>query len=125
MRRLLPLLLVLLLCAGCVFGQAMFSEDRGETHYGGVCERYTGPQSCVLTLGENACINLRCTVERKSGELDINVGCGAENYEYAGLQENVELVLQLTEPGDYTLSVDADNFSGSFRFEWETVGAAP
>ena len=124
MRRLLSLLLVLLLCAGCVTRPAMYLEDCGENYFSGVSEKYSGQQNRSFTLGENACVNLHCIVERKDGTLDVSVN-GAEFYSYEGLRENVELVLQLTEPGDYTLLVDMKDYSGSFRFEWETVGAAP
>ena len=122
-KRLLSLLLVLLLCTGCA-GPAMYSEDRSEDHFHGVCEAYTGQHSCTLILSENACLNLRCTVERKSGSLDLKIA-GGEEYAFNDLRDPMTQVLQLTEPGEYILSVNAESFTGSFRFEWEIAGAVP
>ena len=124
MKRLLILLLILLTLTGCAAGSAMYSEDTGSSHFYGICEEYTGLRSSQLTLGENACINLQCTIDRKAGGVDIEITGGGEVYAYDGLRESAELVLQLTAPGDYTISVNADDFSGGFHFDWETVGAA-
>ncbi len=122
--RVLGCLLILLLC-GCA-AAPVCAEDQGESHYYAVCETYTGRRGCTLTVGDNACLSLQCAVERRGGRLDLSItdGTGAEVHRSEGLAEDTGFVVRLTEPGTYTVVIDAADYTGDVRLDWEAVGAA-
>lgn len=125
MRRILALgfLLIILLC-GCAHA-AVCAEDLGEDHFSAVCELYSGSRSCQLTVGENACVSIRCNLTCRDGRLDLRITAddGSEAYRGDGLDADAAFVVQLTKPGTYTLYMESHSFTGSLRFDWETAGA--
>ncbi len=126
MRRLGACCLLLLLLCGCA-GAAVCAVEEGENSLRAVCEAYSGERSAEVNVGDNACISIQCGIEPKEGSLDILI-CDSEGtvaYEGQNVAEQMSFVVQLTAPGGYTISVDADQFTGSYSFDWETVGAAP
>lgn len=128
MKRVLSwLCLAVCLLGLCSCSRAgVFSEDLGPGYLHTVCQGYTGQRSCQLTLSESACINIQCSFTHKSGQLDVRItdSSGAAAYQGNGIDSSAAFVVQLTQPDTYTICVDADGYTGSFSFEWETVGAA-
>lgn len=122
--RALAALLLLSLLAGC--GEAsVFSEDAGTDHLYVVCEGYSGVHSAQVDLSENACINIQCGFTRKGGEVAVSIADEAGGEVYAGtVAEDASFVVQLTEPGKYMIHAQPSAYTGSFSFDWETVGAS-
>ena len=119
--------LAALLLTLCSCSQAsMFSEDLGSNYLHAVCQSYSGQRSCELTLSDNACINIQCSFTHKDGTLDVFItgSDGAVAYQGNGIDSSAAFVVQLTQPDNYTIRVEANHYTGSFSFEWETVGAA-
>ena len=117
---------VLLLCllTGCA-RQGVFSEEQTASCLHVVCDEYSGQRSCHITVGENTCISVRCVYARKDGKLNVLIAdeSGFEAYRGDGINSNADFTVQLNNPGTYTISVDAENYSGKFLFDWETIGA--
>lgn len=125
-RSICLLLALLMLLAGCN-AAGVFSEEHGATWFHGVCERYTGQRSCELTVGDNACISVQCTLTCKNGQVDVTIADDEGTALHRGEDVSTDnaFVVQLTEPGSYTITVDAADYTGGFAFDWETAGAAP
>lgn len=123
----LLLLLALLLAALSACGShGVYAEDAGSTWFHGVCEDYSGEMSRELTVSENARISVRCSFSRKDGQMDVRITAadGSEAYRGDGVTGG-SFSVELNHPGTYTIAVQTRGFSGSFSFDWETVGAAP
>jgi hypothetical protein len=128
MKRVLPLLLVLLLLlAGC--GRqtsAVISETSTATAFSMTHTAYTGHRETTLSVNDSATATVTGSLTSKSGSQTVTITDEDDNVAFAadGNSGASNFTVKLTGPATYTIAVDLTDHTGSYSFEWEVLGAA-
>ena len=82
---------------------------------------YSGTEQRFYQVKEGNAGELKITVTRESGNLNISV-CPVndpQHYCYRGTDiPSSDFTVTLPEPGEYKVFVEADKFAGSYIFDW-------
>ncbi len=119
-KLLIPLILLLLIgltgCSNISIGsvQNNTSHKMSASYF-----LYSGMKKKELTVKDGETVEIAIKITTKKGKIDAFIYDENGEYLYKGedIQEEASSVT-LTEPGDYTIEVDADNHRGSFSFTW-------
>lgn len=82
---------------------------------------YTGTEQRFYQVKEGRAGELKITVTRESGKLNISV-CRSDDEtdcRYRGVDiPTSDFAVTLTEPGEYRVLIEADKFAGGYGFNW-------
>ena len=113
--------LLLLTACGNDSPQMVISTKDGITTYNGIDR-----QICHVAVGEQR--ELHISVSRQDGSISISVlQTEEEKYAYRGNDiPTSDFIIDLSEPGEYCIEVNAENFQGSYDFldQPETQGGS-
>lgn len=124
MKKLIyPLMLILFLgLAGCTKN---FTFEIGAVEYSDFnsmsmsYKKFDGVKDKHIIVEEGKPLEIRVSFETKDGMLDAYIFNEDLEYFYEGKDvETSSFTVTLTEPGDYTIKVDADMHEGSYSFYW-------
>jgi hypothetical protein len=121
----LSLLVITSLISGCTTGSGSTlksTELNTSTKMSMTYEKFTGYRQTKISVGENNPVTVRVNIVTENGELDAYIAKdnNRESSSYEG--NNVptsSFTVTLSEPGTYTIRVDAKNHSGSYSFTWD------
>lgn len=123
MKRLLvfPLILIMLLgFSGCSNSFMIGAFETTTNHKMSASYiRFSGTNDKELTVKEGETIEISVKIKTKSGSIDAYIYNEDKEYSYEG--EDIptsSFTVTLTEPGDYSIKVDADKHKGSYSFSW-------
>ncbi|MGN1095443.1 MAG: hypothetical protein ACI4QR_03545, partial [Eubacteriales bacterium] len=114
-----------LMMSGCIFSGKTDSPYMNIEFKNGQMV-YNGNEQYFYQVKEGEVGELEIAVERTSGKLDIIVSCDdiPEHYFYRGTDiPTSSFKVVLPEPGEYRLVVEAEDFAGSYGFEWSVRNA--
>lgn len=124
MKKLIyPLMLVLFLgLAGCTkrftFELGAF-ENNTSTQMSMSYKKFDGVKDRQLTVKEGESVEINVDIETEDGTLDAYIYNEELEYSYEGKDiETSTFTVTLTEPGEYTIKVEADMHEGSYSFTW-------
>lgn len=90
------------------------STKMSMTHY-----RLHGVKEKKLTVKEGEPLEIKVDIETKDGTLNAYIYNKDMEYSYEGKDiPTSSFTVTLTEPGEYTLKLEADKHSGSYSFTW-------
>lgn len=127
MKRIVPLLLMLLLLTSCgAEEQAIISEVNTSTEFSMAYTAFTGTRQATISISDSATATVTGSLTSKSGSLSITIADEEGNVAFEATESTgaSSFSVKLTGPANYTIDVTADNHTGSFSFQWEIIGAA-
>lgn len=124
MKKTALILLVLAMMAGltgCISNLSIGSVENDSEHKMSASYMlYSGTKERELTVEDGETVVVTVDVKTDKGSLDAYIYNEDEEYSYEGHDiQTSEFTVTLTEPGDYTVKVEADKHKGSFSFSWD------
>jgi hypothetical protein len=121
----IPLLLILIsLINGCTTGSGVVlnaSELNTTTKMSMTYEKFTGHKQTHIEVKENSPVEVAVNFVTEKGSLDAYIAkdndtsdCSYEGHDIS----TSSFTVTLSEPGNYTVRVDAEDHTGSYSFSW-------
>lgn len=110
--------------SGCTTGSGTVLrsvEDNGPSKMSMSYEKFTGYKQTHITVKDEPVV-VAVEIETESGILDAYIAIDNDilNTSYLGHDiPTTSFTVTLSEPGYYTVRVDAENHSGSYSFTWK------
>lgn len=112
------LLLALLGLGGCSF-QFGYSGNNSTHEMSGSYYKFSGDKDKEITLEEGETLDILVDIVTKEGIIDVSIMDDNEVYIYEGNDlQTTSFTVTLSEPGEYTLKVEAKDHKGSFSLTW-------
>lgn len=123
MKKLLTVLLIIAMAIGLSGCSKYISigsvENSSEHKMSASYLMYSGSKEREITVEDGETVTVTVKVTTKKGSLDAYIYKDEEEYSYEGHDiQTSEFTVTLSDPGDYTIKVDANRHKGSFSFSW-------
>jgi major membrane immunogen (membrane-anchored lipoprotein) len=123
MKKLFTVLLILAMAIGLSGCSKYISigsvENNSEHKMSASYMLYSGTKETELTVDDGETVTVTVKVNTKKGSLDAYIYNEDDEYSYEGHDiQTSDFTVTLSEPGDYTIKVDASRHKGSFSFSW-------
>jgi len=120
-KLLLPLLLVFIIAfAGCSSYIQIGAVEKSTKHeFSGSYYKFSGFKKKSLTVKEGETIVVAVDIVTKKGSIDVSIYSDKDNKQYDGKDiATSNFTVTLSEPGTYTIKLDASDHKGSYKFKW-------
>ena len=121
----ITLLALVLFLSGCSNDTEMIIggiEDNSPTQLSMSYDKFTGYRQSIIRVPENQQVVVRVDIETETGSINAYIARDndIDNSAYEGNKiQTSSFTVNLEEPGEYTLRVDAQKHVGSFTFSWD------
>ncbi len=118
----IPLVLVMVLglvgCSSSISIGSLMNESKHKMSASYIL--YSGDKEKQLTVEDGKPVVVTVDIETDKGTLDAYIYNEDEEYSYEGHDiKTSSFTVTLSDPGEYTIKLEADKHKGSYSFSWE------
>ena len=120
-KLLLPLFLVFVIAGtGCSsYIQIGAVENNTKHEFYGSYYKFSGTKEKSLTVKEGESKVVTVDIVTKKGSIDVSIYSDKDHKQYEGMAiATSNFTVTLSEPGTYTIKLDASDHKGSYKFKW-------